>query len=202
MYSSRFIDYSEIGIDTEIVDFGYNVERGCVVLFEDDTCVGDSNNKWVGIFEKGVTDYKKCEFYLDDTFLIIANGKGYICGCKNKIHSQLGSYYYTDSIINAQNILLSSFTDIDIYSQYKLVKSIQIDDIDGIRFLEKNNDFIRGEFRQISSTDFNEWLPFYIDMNTIEFNCDKNRMWIETSFIDGKTECKYLTMDLKQKQTT
>jgi hypothetical protein len=92
---------------------------------------------------------------------------------------------------------LASFSHIDIYENTQLIKSIIIDDIDGIKFLSLSGNILNGEFRQIDQIDPNIWIAFDINTLTLEFGCDYGRMWEEITYHDSKKNKRFLTMGLK-----
>ncbi len=192
MILPKFIEKNKIIYNSIIINFNCSIDKGLIVSFENDL-----SNKWIGVFEKGGNNYNNIKLLSNDKVLIIANGQGYIVNPKTRTRTKLNSPCYIDIFVKTNFIILSSYTLIDIYNESELIKQIQIDDIDGIRLLKNTGSRLYGEFRQISSIDFNEWLQFEIDINTFELFCDKGRMWYETIIKNGKVETKYMTMDLK-----
>jgi hypothetical protein len=133
----------------------------------------------------------------NENVLVIANGLVYLINPFNKTVYKF-QIEYCDLKIQMNRIFLASFSFIDIYNDNRLLKSIYIDDIDGIRFKTLNNNKLRGEFRQIDQMDFNIWIPFELDTLSLDFNCDYGLMWKEYYFQDGKRETKYMTRGLKR----
>ncbi len=109
--------------------------------------------------------------------------------------------YYTDFeiLFDKEYVFLATDVRINIFTNNTLVKIIQVDNIDGIRFLNNNDSKQIGEFRNISSVDFDDWIKFELDIKSLDFYCDKGRMWNEWIINGENIEQKYITMDLKSK---
>ena len=104
---------------------------------------------------------------------------------------------YCDLQTDNDRSFLASFTHIEIYENNQLIKSIGIDDIDGIKFLILSGNNLHGEFRQIDQIDSNIWIAFDLHTLTLEFSCDYGRMWEDITYQDGKEIKRFLTMGLK-----
>lgn len=104
---------------------------------------------------------------------------------------------YCDLQTDNDRSFLASFTHIEIYENNQLMKRIEIDDIDGVRFLSLSGNTLHGEFRQIDQIDPNIWIAFELNTLTLEFRCDYGRMWEEITYQDDKEIKRFLNMGLK-----
>jgi len=151
---------------------------------------------WIGIFKKGSHKITQIIALSDSEYFILSNGLLYLVDTiLNTV--KRSEIEYNDSKFLNGIFFLSTHSAIDIYSSFKLIKTIIIDDIDGIIFKKVKNSRLQGLMRQIDDRIPNDWITFSIHISSFDFECDRGRSWTEKTLINDHYKIDYLTMDLK-----
>jgi len=151
---------------------------------------------WIGIFKKGSNKITKIIALSDTEYFILSNGLLYLVDTSLNTVKR-SEIEYTDSKLLNGIIFLSTYSTIDIYCSFKLIKTIIIDDIDGIVFKKVKSSRLQGLMRQIDDRIPNDWINFSIHISSFDFECDSGRSWTEKTLINDQFKIDYLTMDLK-----
>ena len=166
----EIIDKIPISGELDEKHFGKTCVRPLWIKF----CPTDSDN-WLGSFASGsvgIINRKVVELSNTSQIGILTNGAFYIIDIKSKtsiFHSDAD--YFNDFQITPDNnfIILASYFGIFIYKEYKLIKEIRPDFIDGIRCREIRNDVLTGEIYESG----NDWSGFEFKIKTLRLKWGK-----------------------------
>jgi len=131
---------------------------------------------WFGSFASGsvgVSNVKIIEHANSSQVSILAYGAYYIVDIKSKtlIFHPTDDYFNDFKIIPDENLIfLASYYNICIFKEYKIIKKIKPDFIDGIRFKEIQNDVLLGEIYNPGI----DWSDFELNIKTLRMKWDKS----------------------------
>jgi hypothetical protein len=125
---------------------------------------------WIGSFASGdigLENEKIIDINNTSETAVLTKGKFYVINNDSKeLIMETEGGYYTDFEIVVENnlIVLATYWGISIFKNYKLIKEINPEFIDGVRFTKRTGDLLKGEIYEPGD----DWYEFELNLQSLK----------------------------------